>query len=173
MFVVGSDINAWMGVADESIVDTFDRDEDTRDPVLGPYGLPETNPAGLRLKTKLAALNLVAATTFFPHNGSGKGGSFLFKGKGGNGGWKQLDHFFVKQPDLRRVQYAKTKQQMRSGVSYDYKLTPCASDHEYIQMVVTMNNVKRRKNKTRAKKTKAQQGRIPNHQRCFPHSTAR
>ena len=97
MVIVGSDINAWMGGADTSLVDTFDLDEDTSDPVLGQHGLPETNVAGVRLKTKLAALNLVAATTFFPHNGSGKGGSFLFKGKDGKGSWKQLDHFFLKK----------------------------------------------------------------------------
>ena len=102
ILVTGTDANASIGVRSQ-----HDDRETPGYRVCGQHGIAWENAAGQRLRSLLGAHELSAATTFFRR--TAKGGHATpydtwhhFR----NGRPYQLDHFFVKQKDMKRVRDA-------------------------------------------------------------------
>jgi len=116
VMVEGTDTNASLGIrswqaATENYAD--------RDFVVGPFGIPYVNEAGKAVHQLLGMNQLCAATTYFQKTAGGNH-AFAYTT------WEhparkspfQLDHFFVKQKDLKLVRDAGT---WNHGVDSDHR----------------------------------------------------
>ena len=103
ILIIGSDLNASLGVQ-----------TDDQDSVLGRFGLPRVNDAGLALNGVLSMNNLCAPTTFFQKHKS----RYSTWANPRSGLPHQIDHFFMKRRDLVRVTKAAT---YTCGVHSDHR----------------------------------------------------
>jgi hypothetical protein len=69
VMVEGTDANASLGIRS---LHAMTENDDDRDSVVGPYGIPLVNPAGKALHQLLGMNQLCAATTYFQKTAGGK-----------------------------------------------------------------------------------------------------
>jgi hypothetical protein len=122
VLVNGMDANASVGRRSRH----DDPHQPGRDQVRGPHGLLHENKAGQELCTLLGTNQLCLPSTFFRKKQYGTWHSPFSKR------WHQLDHFAVKQSDLRRVRNAG-----RVG------LPGKSSDHFAVRVTVDLRTIKK------------------------------
>ena len=116
VMVEGTDANASLGIRS---LHTATENDDDRDDVVGPHGIPLVNPAGKALHQLLGMNQLCAATTYFQNTAGGKHAfAYTTWEHPGRKSPYQLDHFFVKQRDLKLVRDTGT---WNHGVDSDHR----------------------------------------------------
>jgi len=102
ILVMGTDANASIGVRSQHDISGTPEYR-----VCGQHGIAWENAAGQRLRTLLGAHELSAATTFFRRTARGRHATpYDTWHHNRTGNPYQLDHFFVKQKDMKRVRDA-------------------------------------------------------------------
>jgi exonuclease III len=100
VLIIGSDANASIGVRSR-------HDQQKDDRVCGPFGIDKTNAAGQRLRGFMGRHELCATTTFFRRSPRGRHTTTHDTWiNPRNKNPHQIDHFIIRQKDLKRVRNA-------------------------------------------------------------------
>ena len=120
ILVEGTDANASIGVRSSGRSYLDIREESDRDRVVGPFGVQNLNAAGKGLLQVLGMNQLCAPMSFFRKTVHGLPQSFAYATwrHPGRRSLFQLDYFFMKQKDLKRVRDAGV---WKYGVDSDHR----------------------------------------------------
>jgi hypothetical protein len=150
ILLIGADANAAIGTNESP-------EEENEDKVLGPHGIKHTNNAGRVWQQFLGLRQLCAASTFFKKPVYGTWIHPYYKRR------YQIDHFFVRRIDLKRVRDSGRVARLSGG-----------SDHDPIQ--IKLNIARRlRRQEPRVPKTRIDRTLLSglfgeDYRRCFRNS---